>query len=418
MSYLVKKGNKNYDSYTATQTDDILSGSIGYQYYYFTEYTTTTGTLVSGTVTDLQSGGTGMHWTDVPSGFYPSFNVINAPEFQSIEMTGTFGTAGRTVSLWISGELPAAAEVEVYSFVSDGTEQTVVITVSNSTNRGYNGKFIFGVYYETATNDTCDITFLGMRYGSSGYLTEEDFNNYMILTGATQQWVIDNTSGFTSGTSGTSGDPGEAGTSGTSGSGESGTSGTSGESGTPGTEGTSGTSGADGGGASLDGISDTCIPYNNNGALADSTLFYTGPFAPNSDYGVQNMTTFQTEQLLVTSTPYEGTNPPYFLTTDPNDFVVRYITGLTATQSYVMADISVDTTGVSFMYYRASGSTFNLYLPSATATGDWITLKNVDGDITVLPFETDTIDGTGSKSTTTGDKFTFVDGAVGRWDIS
>lgn len=64
-----------------------------------------------------------------------------------------------------------------------------------------------------------------------------------------------------------------------------------------------------------------------------------------------------------------------------------------------------------------SGSTYSLYLPTATGSGNILTIKNVDnGNITIFPQGSQTIDGMTSQILTQYDVLRLIDSSTNSWD--
>lgn len=82
-------------------------------------------------------------------------------------------------------------------------------------------------------------------------------------------------------------------------------------------------------------------------------------------------------------------------------------------------DISDAYTGATGLYLRASGGTYDIYLPESLGLGGLITIKNLTiGTKTIIPFNTDLIDGVSNKTITTQyTSISLTDSSLGNWDI-
>lgn len=97
-----------------------------------------------------------------------------------------------------------------------------------------------------------------------------------------------------------------------------------------------------------------------------------------------------------------------------NDYHVHYdIKNISSTYTGTTADEYIRCSGTT-----ESGSTYSLYLPSATGTGNVLTIKNIlDGVITIIPESTQTIDYSNSYELINQyDVLRLIDASAGNWD--
>ena len=98
----------------------------------------------------------------------------------------------------------------------------------------------------------------------------------------------------------------------------------------------------------------------------------------------------------------------------PADYQMHYdITNISSSYTGTTEDEYIRCSGTT-----DSGSTYSIYLPLATGTGNVLTIKNIlDGVITILTQDTDLIDGMNSYELSNQyDILRLVDASVGNWD--
>jgi hypothetical protein len=100
----------------------------------------------------------------------------------------------------------------------------------------------------------------------------------------------------------------------------------------------------------------------------------------------------------------------------PADYQMHYdITNISSSYTGTTEDEYIRCSGTT-----DSGSTYSIYLPLATGTGNVLTIKNIlDGVITILTQDTDLIDGMNSYELSNQyDILRLVDASVGNWDCN
>ncbi len=267
------------------------------------------------------------------------------------------------------------------------------------------------------------VTFSSPVYTNLGELIGPGLDGTDGTSGSSGTSGTDGTSG-TSGTDGTSGSSGTDGTSGSSGT--SGTDGTSGSSGTSGTDGTSGSSGIDGtsGSSGIDGTSGSSgIDGTSGSSGIDGTSGSSGISGTDGTSGSSGTDGVSGTDGTSGSSGTDGTSGSSGTDGVSGTDGTSGSSGIDGTSgilAYDVTNISAEYTGLtSDQYIRASGSSYNIYLPATSASGKLLIVKNIaTGTITLVGIGGDLIDGVATKEIATGyNSLSVVDVATGYWEI-